>query len=152
MVTSALPTSILENVAEYWIETAKSINRNWYIMVDMYGGPTSAITKVPANATSYAYRDPKKHLFLYQFSDSVMRGSYPSDGFAFLVDWVKTFTDGLDAADWGMYINYADPRMNQTEAQDVYYRQSLPRLKQLKKEYDPTELFYYPQAVEPAEA
>jgi hypothetical protein len=107
---------------------------------------------MPANATSFAYRDPVQNLFLYQFYDRTMWGSYPSDGFSFLDDWVKSFTDGLNATQWGMYINYADPRMNRTLAQDVYYRQGLHRLSQLKKQFDPAELFYYPQAIEPATA
>ncbi|KAL2259992.1 hypothetical protein VTK26DRAFT_6156 [Humicola hyalothermophila] len=153
LVTPALPTEVLQGLADYWINNATSIRRSWYIMVDMYGGPNSAITRVPAEATSFAYRDPGKHLFLYQFYDAILFGSYPSDGFEFLDGWVRNITDGLDAAGagWGMYINYADPRMNRTEAQEAYYRESLPRLRRLKQELDPTELFYYPQSVEPAE-
>lgn len=112
----------------------------------------TAITKVPADATSYAYHDPRKHPFLYQFSDGTLGGDYPATGFTLLEDWVKTFTDGLNAAQWGMYINYADPLLNRTEAQDVYYRQNLPRLKQIKRDLDPKEVFYYPLAVEPAKA
>lgn len=153
LVTSALPTTVLQNVAEYWMTTAKSVRRNWYIMVDMYGGPNSTITREgAADSASFAYRDPDQHLFLYQFYDAIGFGTYPSTGFAFLEDWVQTFTDGLDAekAPWGMYINYADPRMERARAQDVYYRESLPRLRELRARFDPGELFYYPQAVEPA--
>ena len=149
MVTSALPTDVLKNVADYWVKEARSNRRSWYIIIDMYGGANSAITKVPVDATSFAYRDPERDLFLYQFYDTAW-GTYPPEGFDFLNGWVETFTDGLDTTQWGMYINYADPLLNRTEAQDVYYRQNLPRLKQLKKEFDPTEVFYYPQAVEPA--
>jgi len=152
LVTSALPTTVLQNVADYWIKTAKSNSRAWYIIIDLYGGPTSAVTKVSPDATSYAYRDPKKNLFLYELYDRSYFGDYPSDGFSFLDGWVKTFTDGLDTTQWGMYINYADPRLNRTEAQNAYYRQNLARLKQIKQQVDPTELFYYPQAVEPAKA
>jgi hypothetical protein len=151
LVTPALPLSVLQKVADYWMKEAKSITRSWYIMIDMFGGANSAVTKVPADETSFAYRDPNQHLFLYQFYDRSF-GSYPANGFSFLDGWVKTFTDGLNSTDWGMYINYADPLMNRTEAQDVYYKESLPRLKQLKKQLDPTELFYYPQAIEPAKA
>ncbi|GAB1313305.1 Glucooligosaccharide oxidase [Madurella fahalii] len=150
LVTSALPTSVLQKVADYWVEEARSNRRSWYIMIDMFGGANSAITNASADLTSFAYRDPNQSLFLYQFNDRAW-GSYPSDGFTFLDDWVKIFTDGLNTTQWGMYINYADPLMNQTQAQEVYYRQSLPRLKQLKKQFDPTQLFYYPQAIEPAE-
>lgn len=148
MVTSALPANVLKNVADYWVKKARSNKRSWYIIIDMYGGANSAITKVPANATSFAYRNPERDLFLYEFYDTAW-GTYPSEGFDFLSDWVETFTNGLNTTQWGMYINYADPLLNRTEAQDVYYRQNLPRLKQLKRQFDPTEVFYYPQAVEP---
>lgn len=77
-------------------------------------------------------------------------GSYPSNGFSFLDGWVKAFTDNLDKSQWAMYINYADPTINRTEAQNVYYRQNLAKLQQIKAEVDPTELFYYPQAIQPA--
>ncbi|KAK0709174.1 hypothetical protein B0T26DRAFT_720658 [Lasiosphaeria miniovina] len=148
LVTTALPSSVMQNVGQYWMSRAKSTNRDWYIIIDFYGGVNSATTKVPANATSYAYRGDK--LWLYEFYDRVNSGSYPSNGFSFLDGWVKTFTDGLTTSQWGMYINYADPTMSRADAQNVYYRQSLNKLKVLKAQYDPTEVFYYPQSIEPA--
>ncbi|KAK3356883.1 hypothetical protein B0T25DRAFT_497640 [Lasiosphaeria hispida] len=146
LVTSALPSAALQAVGNYWISQAKRNTRDWFIIIDVYGGKNSAITKVPSNSSSYAYRD---QLFLYELYDRVNSGSYPSNGFSFLDGWVKSFTDNLKKEQWGMYINYADPTMSRAEAQDVYYRQNLPRLQQLKAVYDPTELFYYPQAVAP---
>ncbi|KAK3896906.1 Reticuline oxidase [Staphylotrichum tortipilum] len=149
LVTSALPANVLKNVANYWVNKARSNRRSWYIIIDLYGGANSTVTKVPADATSYAHRDPERDLFLYQFYDTAW-GTYPAEGFDFLNDWVEAFTNGLNATQWGMYINYADPLLNRTQAQDVYYRQNLARLKQIKKALDPAQVFYYPQAVEPA--
>jgi hypothetical protein len=48
-----------------------------------------------------------------------------------------------------MYINYADPRLNRTTAGQNYYGTSLARLQNIKSIYDPAELFYYPQSVQP---
>ena len=149
LVTTALPQEALQAVGNYWVTRAKSVNRDWFIIIDLYGGKNSAITNVAANSTSYPFRGDA--LFLYEFYDRVSFGTYPSDGFSFLDGWVKSFTDNLEPSQWGMYINYADPTMSRTVAQENYYRTSLPRLKQLKAQYDPTELFYYPQAVEPAQ-
>ncbi|AEO62186.1 uncharacterized protein THITE_2106069 [Thermothielavioides terrestris NRRL 8126] len=151
LVTSALPSSVLQNVSNYWVEKARSNSRAWYIIIDMFGGANSAVTNVPANATSFAFRDPN-YLFLYEFYDRVYFGSYPSNGFSFLDDWVNIFTSGLNTTQWGMYINYADPAMSRAQAEEVYYRQNLPRLKQLKKQLDPTQLFDYPQAIDPTTA
>ncbi|KAK5653176.1 hypothetical protein OQA88_9275 [Cercophora sp. LCS_1] len=148
LVTTALPNAALQAIANYWVNTAKRNNRDWFIIIDMYGGKNSAITK-PSNSSSYPFRDPNQ-LFLYEFYDRVRSGSYPSNGFSFLDGWIKTFTDNLQESQWGMYINYADPQLSRAEAQKVYYRQNLPKLQQLKADLDPTEVFYYPQAVSPA--
>ena len=64
--------------------------------------------------------------------------------------WVKSFTDNLKPEQWGMYINYADPVLTRAEAQNYYYKQNLARLQKIKADLDPTEVFYYPQAVAPA--
>ncbi|KAK3386250.1 hypothetical protein B0T20DRAFT_457743 [Sordaria brevicollis] len=153
LVTTALPASALNSVATYWINTAKRVNRDWFIIIDMHGGPKSAITSPVTSAanytSSYAYRDPS-YLFLYEFYDRVMFGSYPSNGFSFLDGWVKSFTDNLDQKQWGMYVNYADPTMKRAEAVGNYYRGSLERLREVKRAVDPGEVFYYPQSVEPA--
>jgi len=148
LVTTELPAAAIQEAADYWISKARSNSRDWFLILDMYGGENSAITRVPNNATSYPYRGD--YLFLYQFYDRVWTGSYPSNGFSFLDGWVKSITDRLTVDQWGMYINYADPTMSRKDAQDVYFRTSLDRLKQIKAQVDPTELFYYPQAVEPA--
>ncbi|KAK0637404.1 hypothetical protein B0T17DRAFT_568097 [Bombardia bombarda] len=148
LVTTALPQKALQAVGNYWISRAKSVNRDWFIIIDMYGGKNSAITKVPEGQASYPHRGDK--LFLYELYDRVNSGSYPSNGFSFLDGWVKSFTDNMDVSQWGMYINYADPTMNRTEAQNNYWRQSLPKLQQLKAQLDPNEVFYYPQSVQAA--
>ncbi|KAL2157306.1 hypothetical protein VTH06DRAFT_6244 [Thermothelomyces fergusii] len=151
LVTPALPQDVLQSVADYWIQKARTVWRSWYIIIDLYGGPNSAVTKVSPEAGSYAFRDPVKHLFLYQLYDRSF-GAYPADGFSFLDGWVDAFTAGLDADDWGMYINYADPRLDRSLAQQVYYGENLDRLRRIKRQVDPTEVFYYPQAIEPASA
>lgn len=148
LVTSALPTAALQAVGNYWQNTARKNNRDWFIIIDAYGGKNSAITSRPANSSgSYAFRD---QVFLYELYDRVRSGSYPSDGFSLLNGWVKSFTDNLKPEQWGMYVNYADPQLNRTEATSLYYKQNLPRLQQIKRDLDPNEVFYYPQAVAPA--
>ncbi len=131
----------------YWMSQARYNSRQWYIIIDMYGGKNAFIQASSAPSMSYAHRDK---LFLYEFYDRVGFGSYPSNGFSFLNGWVDAFTHNLNESQWGMYINYADPTMNRTYAQQVYYRQSLPRLRKIKAAVDPTEVFYYPQSIEPA--
>jgi hypothetical protein len=137
----------MQAAVDYWFAYGNSTSsRIWYIIIDMYGGKNAAIPKVAAAETSYAHRDK---LYLYEFYDRQLFGSYPANGFNFLNGWVDSFTTNLDTTQWGMYINYADPTMDRAEAQENYWRQSLSKLQQIKADVDPTDIFYYPQSVQP---
>ena len=57
---------------------------------------------------------------------------------------------GMNATDWGMYINYPDTQVNAQTAQEKYWGVNLPRLQQIKKQLDPNEVFWNPQSVKPA--
>jgi hypothetical protein len=117
--------------------------------VDAHGGNKSAVASVPVTATSYASRDK---LFLYEFYDRNLWGAYPGpSAFPFLDNWVASLTNNLNTAQWGMYENYADPTMNRTYAQQVYFRGNLPRLQRIKYAVDPKEVFYFPQAIQPVQ-
>ena len=89
------------------------------MMVDLHGGPNSAISRVPVGDTSYAHRNA---LLKYQFMDQSF-GTYPSNGFDFMNGWVATITDTMKNtayAPFGMYINYADPSLSPDEAHTHY--------------------------------
>ncbi|KAL1878594.1 hypothetical protein VTK73DRAFT_7772 [Phialemonium thermophilum] len=150
LVTSPLPPEAMHSAVDYWFSAGRNLtSRVWYIIIDMYGGANAAIPQVAATTTSYAHRGDR--LFLYEFYDRQVSGkTFPASGFAFLDGFVDAFTRHLDTSQWGMYVNYADPRMSRAEAQEVYWRDSLPRLQQIKARVDPADLFYYPQSVEPA--
>lgn len=112
----------------------------------MHGGKNSAITRVSNDQTAYPHRDK---LYILQLYDRVSEGAYPPEGTALLNGWVDAIKSPLAPEDWGMYVNYADTTLDRETAQRVYYGCNLPRLQQLKARYDPTELFYYPQSIEP---
>jgi hypothetical protein len=146
LFTNALNETVMTSAVTYWLNQAKSNSRGWYIIIDMHGGKNSYIASLPKDSTSYFHRDS---LFLYQFYDRSYSGAYPSNGFPFLNGWVDSFTTKLDRSQWGMYINYADPTMNRTEATSNYWRGALPRLQNIKAAVDPKEVFYFPQAIQP---
>lgn len=50
----------------------------------------------------------------------------------------------------GAYINYADSQFSKAEAQKLYYGTNLRRLQQIKAKYDPNQVFYSPQSIDPA--
>lgn len=146
LTTTALPSTAMTGFANYWFNTAKSNSRSWYVIIDMHGGNHSYIANQPLESTAYAHRDK---LFLYEFYDRSYFGGYPANGLSFLNGWVDATTNALNSSQWGMYINYADPTMNRTYAQDVYWRQNVPRLQSIKAALDPNEVFYFPQAIQP---
>lgn len=135
-----------KNFIDYWYKVGPTNSRAWWFQLDLHGGAYSGVTNGDHSASSYAHRDK---LYLIQFYDRAFFGSYPSNGYSFLDNFVGNVTEPLPAADWGMYINYADSRLDQTTAGQMYYGKSLDRLQRLKAAYDPNELFSNPQSVRP---
>ncbi|KAI1816625.1 Glucooligosaccharide oxidase [Poronia punctata] len=147
LALTGLSGQAAEDFADYWFNNATKVSRIWWFQLDLQGGKNSFTENEDTSATSYAHRDK---LYLLQLYDRVFFGDYPEDGFDFLDDWVTTTTSSLSADDWGMYINYADARLDRDTAQQVYWGNSLAKLQTLKAQYDPEELFYYPIGIAPA--
>lgn len=149
LTLKGLSRESLVNFVQYWNNTALEFTEGgWFVQLDLHGGPTSAISAVPNSATAYVHRDKAFLIQLYHYHDS--NKPYPPGGIELLRGWVDNTTASLQEGDWGMYINYADSQLDRETAQKLYFGDNLDRLKLLKKTYDPTEVFYYPQSIEPA--
>lgn len=114
------------------------------MLIDLYGGNSSAVSQVSPNETSYAHRGT---IFKMEFYDSSLFGDYPSDGFSFLNGWVDAIEQAQGKEQIGMYINYADPTLTTAEAHHLYWLDNYERLSRLKDEFDPNKVFMNPQAV-----
>jgi hypothetical protein len=140
----------LINFVRYWHHTAIPFNTGgWFVQLDIHGGSNSAVSGVPNSATAYAHRDK---LFLIQFYHFGGEDLYPSAGIDIMRGWIQVTTDTLQEDDHGMYINYGDSEVDRGTAQNLYWGGNLERLRLLKERFDPTELFYYPQSIEPRKA
>lgn len=137
------------NFVDYWINAAANVDRMWWFQLDLHGGAHSAIWAADTGVTSYAHRDK---LYLIQFYDRAFFGGYPDDGFALLDGWVDATTEGMGRDEWGMYLNYADARMERAEAEEAYWGVNVQRLREVKASVDAGDLFYNPISVEPATA
>jgi hypothetical protein len=146
LTLKSLNGTSLRNFVDYWFTNGPKNTRSWWFQLDLHGGANSAVTNGDFSLSSYAHRDK---LYLIQFYDLSFFGAYPSNGFSFLDNWVSNVTAPLAKEDWGMYINYADSRLDQATAGQAYYGKSLARLQKLKAAFDPNSLFYYPQSVQP---
>ncbi|EHL01053.1 hypothetical protein M7I_3016 [Glarea lozoyensis 74030] len=131
LMTERLNDAAMTAFWAYWYNTARSNTRDWYLIVDLHGGISSAITKLGADYSSYAHRNA---LIKYEFYDRVSSGSYPSNGFSFLNDWVATVTK-------------ANPSLTTSQAQQNYWLGHYAKLAEIKSAVDPTNLFNNPQSV-----
>jgi hypothetical protein len=135
-----------QKFVDYWFDVACNVlDRFWFFQLDVHGGKFSQISKVSNKESAYAHRDK---LYLVQFYDRYQNNeTYPASSLPFLDGWVDATVEPLSQSEWGAYANYADPRLE--NADELYYGENLPRLQKLKAKYDPKQLFYYPQGVEP---
>ncbi|KAK0652835.1 hypothetical protein B0T16DRAFT_388034 [Cercophora newfieldiana] len=147
LYTNALNDTQLGDFVNYWFKYAKTNKRDWYVHIDIHGGKNSAVAKGDAAAASYAHRD---YLFMYLFYDRVDKGVFPTSGFGHIQNFVSNITATLPSTEWGRYINYPDPSIDQQTAQKNYWGPNLAKLQAIKKEIDPSDLFHYPQGVLPA--
>lgn len=142
----------LTSFVRYWHRDAVALSTNgWFVQLDIHGGVNSAVSAIPNSATAYAHRDKTFLIQFYHFADNDNPYS-PTSGIVMLKQWVKATTATLQEDDYGMYINYSDSQLDRETAQKLYWAGNLERLRLIKKRYDPDELFYYPQSIEPAES
>ena len=147
LYTNTLNEKQLNDFVSYWFKHAKSNKRDWYVHIDFHGGKNSAVAKPPPDSTAYAHRD---YLFMYLFYDRVDKGIFPANGFGHIQNFVGNITQSMSDNDWGRYINYPDPNLDQHTAQSNYWGPHLERLQVIKKDVDPQDLFHYPQGILPA--
>lgn len=112
------------------------------IGMDAFGG---AINRVEADATAFVHRN---ELFSIQYTASWNAdddSSVVSANSSWLSDTWKAMRPYVSGA---AYQNYIDPDLN--DWQQAYYGANLPRLRQVKKSYDPDNLFHFAQSIPPA--
>ncbi|KAF8055350.1 glucooligosaccharide oxidase [Lyophyllum atratum] len=118
----------------------------WFVQLELYGGKNSAINAVAPDATAFAHRSST---FTIQFYASAPGKAppYPSYGFTFMDDMVKTLTSNSPRDwDYGAYPNYVDDKL--VDWKQRYYGAHYARLRSLKDKYDPKDLFTFPTAIE----
>ncbi|KIK57925.1 hypothetical protein GYMLUDRAFT_86509 [Collybiopsis luxurians FD-317 M1] len=121
-------------------------NTDWFTQVELYGGPDSKIREIPNNATAFSRHDM---LFTFQLyaSSFNLQPPYPAEGFTFLDNMATTVTSSMPS-DWnyGAYVNYLDNRLQNW--QNLYFADNYPKLKYLKDQLDPHDVFMFPASIE----
>ncbi|TVY46179.1 Berberine bridge enzyme-like 12 [Lachnellula cervina] len=119
----------------------------FFSIINIYGGPGSAINTISANASAYSDRDA---FWVIQNYGQTANGQLPWD--ANITGLVDTLTDAIVLAQpegqFTAYVNYVDPDLSaQRAAQEYYGAATYNRLLALKRELDPDFVFWNPQAV-----
>ena len=106
-------------------------------MIQLLGGG-GAMSRVAPTATAVWHRATR---FVVQYD---AYWTAPEDGRKTL-DWIIGFRRDMEAYTVGAYVNYADDRLKAPLHQ--YYGDNLARLVEIKRRWDPDNLFRFPQSI-----
>ncbi|KAM0498525.1 hypothetical protein ACHAP8_006147 [Fusarium lateritium] len=105
-----------------------------------------AMMETPVSATAYPHRNS---IIMYQsYGIGVGKVSAATRN---LLDGVHERIQRSAPGALSTYAGYIDAWADRKAAQKLYWADNLPRLRELKKVWDPTEVFSNPQSVEPAD-
>jgi hypothetical protein len=136
-VAQPLPAATISGMAKA-IETRQGQSGSGAVIMDPYG---AAINKVAPDATAFVHRDQ-----LFSCQELV----YWSPSQRSAADaWLDGLRAGMRPHVSGQaYQNYIDPTL--ADWQNAYYAGNLSRLRDVKKRYDPEQVFRFRQSIPPA--
>jgi hypothetical protein len=120
-----------------WVQDQDKGTVAWAIIFDATGG---AVGDVPTNATAFAHRD--KILYYQSYAVGLPLSQKSKD---FITNFHNEVLGKCSPDAYGTYPGYVDPALQ--GAQQQYWESNLPRLREVKKVWDPTDLFHNPQSV-----
>ncbi|KAF2182763.1 carbohydrate-binding module family 18 [Zopfia rhizophila CBS 207.26] len=117
----------------------KGAPASWYTIINLYGGPKSAINSKGIDFAAYNDRDS---LWVFQNYGETAAN----------IPFINGMNDAIMKAQpnthFGAYLNYVDPSYDAATAHQLYYGTDVyNRLAALKKQVDPQTVFWNPQAI-----
>jgi FAD/FMN-containing dehydrogenase len=140
------PTDAVDVISE-WLErrqrdslmtrlpAATNLGKIWF---DALGG---AVASVAPDATAFIHRDAASCV---QYQSRWNVGA-PQAVQAANIAWLEGFHDAMAEWNRGAYVNYPDPTLQDFAEQ--YYGANLPRLREVKRTYDPHNFFHFAQSI-----
>jgi FAD/FMN-containing dehydrogenase len=133
-----IPDSAIDRFFDYIHETNAG-TLAWFVTLSLEGG---AINAVPEDATAYGHRDV---LFWVQIFMVNPLGPISQTIYDFADGLYDVLAQAVPESAEHAYLGCPDPKM--PDAQRAYWRGNLPRLEELKGEFDPKDTFHNPQGV-----
>lgn len=135
--SSPLTATALGSYFDY--VTGVSAPSSWFTIINLYGGPGSAINAKDTTFASYSDRDS---LWVFQ--------NYGET--ASSIPYITGMNDAIVKAQpqtqFGAYLNYVDPSLDATTAHSLYYSSAVyTKLAAIKKVVDPGMVFWNPQTI-----
>ncbi|KAF2743413.1 Glucooligosaccharide oxidase [Sporormia fimetaria CBS 119925] len=117
----------------------RGTSADYFIIVNLYGGPGSAINSKTTDFAAYNDRDS---LWVVQNYGSTANS----------IDFINGLNNAVTSAQpqtqFGAYLNYVDPSLDAATAHRVYYGDAVyARLLRLKQQIDPQSVFWNPHAI-----
>lgn len=122
-----------------YIDTAQKGTPLWFMIFDLEGG---AVNDVPVDATAYAHRNAIMWMQSYAIN---LLGPVSTTTINFLDGFNDVIASSRPAALYGTYPGYVDPFL--TDPGSAYWGSNLPKLRQIKTDIDPMDVFHNPQSV-----
>jgi hypothetical protein len=111
------------------------------VLLDPYGG---ALNRVAPDATAFVHRDQLYSAQMLAYWGSAGEGAAANAWLDGLAADLRPHTSGQ------AYQNYMDPGLQGWE--QAYYATNLPRLRAIKRSWDPDRVFHFRQGIPPAAA
>jgi FAD/FMN-containing dehydrogenase len=132
---------------DHIITTLQGWSRQWGDLVapdlELWGGK---ITDINANATSFVHRDAIFNVGVILSVPTALPNA--TAVFEDLVSNIsKEWVDKMAAFVDGAYSNYQMASLSLSNYPNMYWGDNLPRLQEIKRKYDPTDLFSFPQSI-----
>lgn len=145
-----LTENSISSLFTYLVGETGEFPGSWFVVINLYGGSNSAITRPPPptspySNSSYGHRDSLFVLQLYAHTAS----SQPEPCMERLVPLVEGMVAAIANGEeiFSGYPGYIDPTLGTRKAHEMYYGDAYPRLKQIKQRFDPKGLFWNPLVV-----
>ncbi|NRR03909.1 FAD-binding oxidoreductase [Brevibacillus sp. RS1.1] len=117
---------------------SKAPNRHSTVWSQSLGGAGSAVSRVSPIATAYPHRKAET---IYELSARWRNDSEQQRS----IQWVKRFRRALRPFVVGDYVNFPDLQIKNWP--EAYYGVNFARLKQVKRKYDPHNVFRFAQSI-----